>query len=395
MRSLTSIALVAAVTGAGGASGCGGGDSARPDTPADNFDRAALLANEATNVLLPIQAAFDDKAAAVPAAIAAYCDALDAAGDVATTRDATIVAWAAAVDAWHPADAALVGPAAMDMKDLREKIYAWPLRAPCGLDRDTASRWADPASYDVGAQPPNERSLYAIEYLMFSTATMHTCPSEPAGWTALGADLPRARCRLAQAIATDVAVQAAALHAAWRSDGGNFAGKLAMAGQPGSGIASAQEGVNRVSDGLFFVDRIVKDMKLGEAAGIATNICAAVQTPCLQEVELLLSDRATFAIRANLETLQRVFTGGSGQGFDDFLRAVGQGELADRMLANLDNALAKARALPDSFVTALQTDYASVVATHVAVTAFTTDLKSQFLTVLALEIPDDVAADND
>jgi hypothetical protein len=112
-------------------------------------------------------------------------------------------------------------------------------------------------------------------------------------------------------------------------------------------------------------------------------------------VELLLSDRATFAIRANLETLQRVFTGGSGQGFDDFLRAVGQGELADRMLANLDNALAKARALPDSFVTALQTDYASVVATHAAITAFTTDLKSQFLTVLALEIPDDVAADND
>jgi predicted lipoprotein len=208
-------------------------------------------------------------------------------------------------------------------------------------------------------------------------------------------DLPRARCRLAQAIATDVAVQATALHAAWRSDGGNFAGKLAMAGQAGSGIGSAQEGVNRVSDGLFFVDRIVKDMKLGEAAGIATNICASVQTPCLQEVELLLSDRATFAIRANLETLQRVFTGGSGQGFDDFLRAVGQGELADRMLANLDNALAKARALPDSFVSALQTDYASVVATHAAITAFTTDLKSQFLTVLALEIPDDVAADND
>ena len=30
-----------------------------------------------------------------------------------------------------------------------------------------------------------------------------------------------------------------------------------------------------------------------------------------------------------------------------------------------------------------------------AIVAFTDDLKSQFLTVLALEIPNDVAADND
>jgi hypothetical protein len=51
--------------------------------------------------------------------------------------------------------------------------------------------------------------------------------------------------------------------------------------------------------------------------------------------------------------------------------------------------------LPDSFVTALQTNRAAVVETHAAVTLFTDDMKSQFLTVLALDIPDDVAADND
>jgi hypothetical protein len=44
---------------------------------------------------------------------------------------------------------------------------------------------------------------------------------------------------------------------------------------------------------------------------------------------------------------------------------------------------------------ALANDYADVVAAHAAVKLFTDDLKSQFLTVLGLDIPDDVAADND
>jgi hypothetical protein len=65
------------------------------------------------------------------------------------------------------------------------------------------------------------------------------------------------------------------------------------------------------------------------------------------------------------------------------------------MTTHLDAAIANAVALPDSLVGALQSDYAAVVATHAAVNLFTDDLKSQFLTVLALDIPDDVAADTD
>jgi O-acetylhomoserine/O-acetylserine sulfhydrylase-like pyridoxal-dependent enzyme len=129
------------------------------------------------------------------------------------------------------------------------------------------------------------------------------------------------------------------------------------------------------------------------------NSCDAVQAPCLREVELRYADRATFAIRANLTALRQVFTGdvggATGIGFDDFLVTVGHPDLAARMTTNLDGALAAATALPDSFVGALDTSYSNVAATHAAVKLFCDDLKSQFLTVLALEIPDDVAADND
>ena len=379
--------------------GCGGGDpTTRPDAVPDGFDRNALLANLGRAVLLPLQTGFATEAAALPPALDAYCDALDA-GSPGPTAEAARVAWGRAIDAWEASEAVLVGPAAMDSRALRDKIYGWPLIASCSIDRDTVTSWNDPATYDVGPKLVNQRSLAAVEYLLFSTSTAHTCATAPAGWDALGPQLPRARCRQALALATDVAAQAATLEMAWRADGGDYASVLANAGRSGSPFGSAQEGVNLVSDGVFYVDRMVKDMKLAEAAGLAVNACGTVEEPCEREVELRFADRATVAIRANLGTIRAVFTGktatSDGPGFDDFLRELGSSELADRMTASLDNAIAKAGALPDSFLGALTSSYADVVATHAAIKLFTDDLKSQFLTVLALEIPDDVATDND
>lgn len=387
-----SLSLLVAVTA------CGGGETSRPDAASDGFDRTALLTHFANDVLLPMQETFAARAAEMPSAIAAHCDALDA-GEPGTTLADARAAVEAAIDAWQHADAVLVGPAAMDQKTLRSLIYSWPNLSACEVDRDVVERWNDPASYDVSRVLPNARSLTAIEFLLYPPGTNHNCVTSPPGWDALGANLPRARCRLAHAIAVDVAAQGATLEAAWRADGGNYVGELANAGKSGSSIPSAQAGINLVSDGIFYIDKMVKDMKLGEAAGISVNACDAVQEPCLREVELRYADRATIAIRANLAAVRQVFTGdapaGEGPGFDDFLITLGHQELADRMLANLDDAIAKADALPDSFLTALQSNYSDVVATHAAVKAFTDDLKSQFLTVLALEIPDDVAADND
>jgi predicted lipoprotein len=377
----------------------GGGSTARPDAPpTDGFDRNQMLDHLANQVLLPLQLQFATAAAGVAPAIVAYCDALDQATP-GTTLEAARAAWATAVDAWEAADAMLVGPAAGDSRALRDRIYGWPLLSTCSLDRDTATSFADPSSYTVTDKLVNARSLAAVEYLLYTTDTAHSCATTPPGWDALGADLPRARCRLAVAIANDVSANAAALATAWRGDGGNYVAQLALAGRSGSSIATAQAGVNHVSDAMFYVDRMVKDMKLAEAAGIAVNACGTVDAPCEREVELRFADRATAAIRINLLTLRQAFTGttaaGDGPGFDDFLTAVGHPDVADRMRGKLDDAVAAANALPDSFLTALASNYDQVVATHSTLRLFTDDLKSQFLTLLSLEIPDEVATDND
>jgi len=400
-RRVVAVALCAAI------GACSGGGGTRSDAPELNFDRNALLAHFATNIALPIQADIEAKAALVPPAVTAYCDALDGGNTttIATARAGLDGAFRSAVDAWERADALLIGPAAMSNGALRDRIYAWPALAPCDVDRDVVAHWNTPSSYDITTKLGRARSLSAMEYLLYRADPMHTCAIEPAGWSALAADLPRARCRLALTLANDVAAASAELHGAWAQSGGDYAGELARAGQ-GSSLPSAHEAVNLVSNSFFFVDRIVKDMKLGEAAGIVVgNSCGTMGSPCLREVELQYADRATFAIRVNLVTLREAVTGTrmassglaatDGPGFDDFLTAVGHPELGESMTSDLDAAIAKANALPDSFLGALANNYAAVVDVHTAVKQFTNDLKTQFLTVLALDIPDDVASDND
>lgn len=348
------------------------------DAPSDDvFDRPAMLGHLATNLLVPMQHDVAVKTAALATALGAHCDALDL--DVTASPVAARAAFADAIDAWQSADALVFGPAAMDGNVLRDRIYSWPLLAPCNVDKDTAA-----SSFAIADKPINQRSLTAIEYLLYPPSTASLCPIEPANWPQL--DKPRARCRHALAIAQDVAQNAAALETAWQA----YATEL-----PAMGHA----GVNLVSDAMFYSDTMVKDMKLGEAAGIVVNACGTAGEICEREVELRFSDRGTFALRRNLATLRAAFTGtttsADGPSFDDFLRAVDQGAMADRMVAHIDATIAKLAALPDSYLGALTTKYAEVAATHAALREFTTELKSQFSAVLVLEIPDDVATDND
>lgn len=375
----------------------GGGSAV--DAPEAAFDRAGLLRRVAVDLLAPTYARFATEAAALDAAVDAHCAILDGSGDGAATEAAAKAAWRTAIATWQRLDAVMVGPGAADDLRQRNRIYAWPLLAPCTIDQDVVARWSAPASYDVTARLDNVRSLAAVEYLLYPTSAVSSCPLSPSGWDALGADLPRARCGLAAAIAADVATQGAALAEAWRVGGGDYATSLATAGQAGSSIPTEREGLNMVSDAFFYLDKMVKDMKLGESAGIVINACGTVEEPCLREVEHRFADASTLSVRENLAALRAAFTGtvdgADGLGFDDYLVAVGASELATRMVGNFDLAITRADALPESFLDALATDRAGVVALHAVTKAITDDLKAQFLTVLGLEIPDDVAGDND
>ena len=389
------------------AAACGGGEDQAPrvDAVVDSFDRGAMLASLSERVLLPVQEDFATRAADLDQAVGAYCEALGTDGE-ATAQAGAQAAWREAMGTWQVAEAMLVGPAAMDSGALRDAVYSWPLVNSCAVDQAVLQKLQDPA-FDIAAQLVNRRGLDALEYLLFAPSLEVSCPpqSAPVEWDALSdAERQAARCALGADAAADVAASAQTLLAAWSPAGGDYAGALASAGQSGSSLPSAQEAVNMVSDAMFYVDAAVKDMKLAEPAGITQNVCGAVQAPCIKELESPWAMHSRDNLLANLRGLRMLFTGdgpeatdGSGAGFDDFLMARDAGDLAARMLAEIDAAIAAVEAIPAPMADALQDagGYQAVVSAHTAVKTFTDDLKSQFLTVLGLDLPDSAAADND
>ena len=385
-RTVLALSLGCAACGTGGNNT---GDDDPIDARDDEFDRRALLDRVGEHVGASY-AGFAIESTELAAAVDSWCAALGGV-DSDAARATAQQAWRDAIDSWQAADALLLGPPATNMKTMRNRIYSWPLVSTCAVDHDVTIRWADPDAFDVGTRLDNRRSLTAVEYLLFATSLEHSCPagSPPAGWDTMSdPDRLAARCGLAAAIADDVVGQGALADEGWDA----YLATL-------TGAASLQESLNVVSDSFFYVDKMVKDMKLGESAGIVVNSCGTIQEPCLVEVEHRVADHGKQAMLANLRSLRAAFTGTIGAeegiGFDDFLIALGAEDVATRMVGELDAATGAVEAIDGTFLEALEGDYQGIVDAHAALKIFTDDLKSQFLTVLGLEIPDDIAGDND
>jgi hypothetical protein len=87
---------------------------------------------------------------------------------------------------------------------------------------------------------------------------------------------------------------------------------------------------------------------------------------------------------------------GQGIGFDDVLTSVGASSLAERMTADIEGAIAAADALKsDDIAQELATDPAAVENLHAAVKKITDALKTEFVSVLDLELPQVLEGDND
>ncbi len=385
------------------ASACGGGDSSPTppttvDAPGDDFDRLALLKNLGENIVLPLYTQFSAETADLEAAVGAYCEGLGGA-DEDSLRTAAQAGWQAAMNTWQQAEVMQFGPVAMDDGAPRDVIYSWSIVSSCAVDQDVNLYRQDPAAYDISARLTNRRGLDALEYVLFQADLNHTCPSQtaPEGWDALDdAARATARCGYAEVAAADLAAQAAGLRDAWHPDSGNYVASFASA----EGFASAQAALNVVTDAMFYLDTETKDMKLAEPAGIAENQCSAMGTPCEPELESPYAERSREHVIGNLTGIQRIYLGEGldgtdGVGFDEFLRALGAADVADQMTAAIADAITAAEAVPGTMRGALASDYDTVVAAHAGVKAITDLIKSQFLTVLGLDLPESGGSDND
>ncbi|HET9953939.1 MAG TPA: imelysin family protein [Polyangiaceae bacterium] len=271
---------------------------------------------------------------------------------------------------------------------IREFIYAWPSTARCRVEEQLASMTF--ATRGMDGIPISGRGLYALEYLSHYAGNDTNCAAASSAgqaWAGIVDDLPRRKSAYAVAIAADLIAQTQRLRAIYGATSGGFPEAFIGA----TGYPSEQEALTVLAWALVYLEREVKDWKLGVPAGYT------LQHP-VTSPETPFAGFATSVIRANLTGFSRLFQGcgddGAGLGFDDWLMAAGHAELA----SDISQALAAARQTADQTPELDRAQPAQIEALYRAIKQLTDILKTDLFgsgSPLNLKLPAGVEGDTD
>lgn len=358
--------------------------------PAVSKAVAGVLADVWPEVISPALADAEAATAALEGALVAWSGAEDADAGAEAAQAAAQEAWLAALGAWQRVEVMQIGPLGSSLtaaggRDLRDRVYAWPVVNACAVDQETvAGEWAEAGFFE--ANLVNVTGFAALEVLLFSEPGVNACPPQvdlnaDGSWDALGADAIQAR-RAAYAVQLAQGIRGAMAEARTAWDGG-FAEDFSSGTGP---YGSPDEALNAAFDALFFLETVTKDAKLGEPLGLRD--CGADTCP----VESPIAGASHRWPAENLAGGRWLFAGGEGRGFEDLLRELGHDDLADEVLAAFDAADAAAAALTAPID---DPDPARPLALHEALDVLGDALKNDLATVLALQVPTEASGDND
>lgn len=384
-----SLGLALAVPGCGGSEGGSSGAGAT----GGGGPRGEVLASLGENVVLPLTRDFVARATELESALTS------AATGEGVSEEAR-AAWEEAMNVWQQLEVMQFGPAGsrasgvMGGQGLRDRIYSWPETSLCQVDRQTAGDAHDDPDR-LAEIPGAALGLEAIEYALFNEDSGNACsaldPLNDQGiWNTL--NVPQLRLEHAAALATLVRADAIALRDAWEPERGDFLSEVTAPGGSGAIYSSAQEGLNAVSDAMFYVDKEVKDMKVGQPTGLT----ACPSEPC--RFESRWASRSREHLLGNLRGFRALFVGGADTdalGFDDLLADVGATDVAQDMVTDIDAAIERVEALPGPLPEVVASDFATLERAHDALIVLADRFEAEVLSALDLEIPNRAAGDND
>lgn len=402
---LLAMSLSLAACGGGGGGG-GGGDPTPTPTPAPMLGdeaRRAVLKDLGEDLIYPELQAFSQRAEALDVAVAAW------AADVANSglRGAAQSAWRDAMASWQRNEALQVGPAGLSSgldatpggEDLRDRIYAYPLRNECAVEQLAQQNVTVTAGSSIEVT-----GLGALAFLLFVDEVNPCGLGSPA--------TPQQRAAYAASAADRVAVVAQTLRDRWDPEGGNFLSQWSNAGLSGSMMfyMRPQDALDALSVSLFYTEKETKDRKIACPTGIgATGLTCPASD--VARVEFPRARFSTEAIRANVQAFRDAFSGvGGGLGINALLEGIERSDIADDLMVELDATLALIDTLDPDFEAEVAAISDSTACTNAASAAsgeptacalqgqikramdlFRTDVVG----ALSLATPDRAAGDND
>ena len=390
-------------------SGFGGGSDNGNGSDGGNitFNEQQMLVNLTDNVLTPTFEAFAAQSIQQQQAVSDYCGLVESSADaalIAEARTAAQSSWRTTMDSWQQVEVMQVGPLSADFNALRNHVYSWPVTNSCSVDQDVVffrEGNINGTPYDISRRTDTRRGLDSLEYLLFNDSLAHSCSSDSgavANWNAQDEQSRLLeRCRFAVEVAGDVVNSGESLISQWQGDNG-AAASFKTAGSAGNAFESAHAAVNAISDAMFYIDSQTKDAKLAQPLGIAANGCG--DDSCLDAVESPLSQHSLMNVINNLKALEKLYLGRNNEGdtalgFYDFMVDLDDKAGADQMAADITAAIAAAEAIEASLLSTLQTNPDEVSNLHAAVKRITDQMKTNYITLLSLELPATSAGDND
>lgn len=254
--------------------------------------RRDVVASLAEQVMLPAHAELEMRTAELATAIEPLC--ADPSGATLAPAQA---AWRAARAPLDRIAAFAFGP--IEDEHIGTAIDFWPARLESV--EATIAMAVEPTAEGIDALGVTSKGLPVVEYLLFDPVGGDAAilasldPADPDG---------AYRCRYLRAVARDVSVRSAELHAAWAAEGGDFVGQLARDSER---YPTAQSAVDDILDHLVFAVQDITDMKLGRPLGDKTG-----GTPQPDDSQSRFADHAIADLVSNLEGVRQVWVGADG-----------------------------------------------------------------------------------
>jgi predicted lipoprotein len=378
---------------------CGGGsgDTPVPTSTSVEFSQSAKLIANAANIMQGGYAQLATSTAALESSVGAYC-ATVTGGNVggATERTAAQAAFKTAMGDVQRSSLHLLGPALTGNQMLQ--LYSWPTTDHCRIDQKLAEN--KPALNTA----VNQRGMDALEYLLFvAPDASHVCPDGAlpvqalADFNALSAaDKQARRCAFMQPVVTDVVASANILANAWDVNLGNYVGTMIA-------TTNVSTTLNEVTDAMYFFREKLREFKLDRPLGgnlTNTTPSCGLGNLCPADVESPYARISIENIRANALAFQTLYLGGvdaTAIGFDDWLREVGKGTLADRLNTEITTVLTRIDEMGTAtlFDTINGGNTIPANALLDAVMVVSKTLRDNTLPALGLSVPQGLASDTD
>lgn len=293
---------------------------------------AAVAKNFVDNLAIPAYQRIATQSTGLSGSIQSYCDAIGKSNEAAALASAKS-AWLALKNNWQGTQIYAVGPVAANNGNLAKRIYTanrFDSATQTFIATEVAKRKAD-KSYQLAATVVNSaRGLDALEYLLYTPENDATKKTD--------------NCNYAVVVAKDVKVGADAIVSAWTDK--NTGRNAFLTNKASNGVDLIQPFFDNV---VTVIDKNLKDADLATPLALKSQgVCGKDACPELVENKL---SKSTYAnMKANLVTLNDLYSGKGGDGFALYYKnnnMDSQGVAFQKLIANATTAVTQSKSLFD------------------------------------------------